>query len=50
MTIETCENQFSQFDLSEPVQQAVDKSGYTAPTLIQEKTIPLILQGSDLIG
>ena len=50
MTIETCENQFSQFDLSEPVQQAVDKSGYTVPTLIQEKTIPLILQGSDLIG
>ncbi|MFC1758141.1 DEAD/DEAH box helicase [Planctomycetota bacterium] len=50
MTIETCENKFSQFELSEFVQQAVSDSGYTIPTLIQEKTIPLILNGSDLIG
>ncbi|MCA9211670.1 MAG: DEAD/DEAH box helicase [Planctomycetales bacterium] len=50
MAIETCEMDFSQFELSDPVRQAVDNSAYTKPTLIQEKTIPLILNGSDLIG
>ncbi len=41
---------FSDFKLPAQIQKAVQEQGYTAPTLIQEKAIPLILEGKDIIG
>ncbi len=41
---------FSDFDLITPLKENIQKKGYTTPTPIQEKTIPAILQGRDLIG
>lgn len=42
--------QFSDFNLSEDVLKSVHRLGYTEPTLIQQKAIPLILEGKDVIG
>jgi superfamily II DNA/RNA helicase len=42
--------QFSDLHLPAPLLKAVHELGYTAPTAIQEKTIPLILSGKDIIG
>ncbi|MCH5284553.1 MAG: DEAD/DEAH box helicase [Akkermansiaceae bacterium] len=41
---------FEELGLAAPVLQAVQDCGYTSPTPIQEKAIPLILQGRDVIG
>jgi ATP-dependent RNA helicase DeaD len=41
---------FKQLQLSEPLMQAVLNAGYTQPTPIQTKTIPLLLAGRDVIG
>ena len=41
---------FSNLQLIEPVLQALQKEGYTHPTPIQEKSIPVILQKKDLLG
>lgn len=41
---------FNDFGLSEPILQAIEKSGYDKPTPIQEKTLPLILERKDVIG
>ncbi|PIQ23975.1 DEAD/DEAH box helicase [bacterium (Candidatus Blackallbacteria) CG17_big_fil_post_rev_8_21_14_2_50_48_46] len=41
---------FSDFDLHPPLLQALDEMGYTGPTPIQEKTIPTLLEGRDVIG
>ncbi len=41
---------FEQLNLIEPLLQAIHKKGYLNPTPIQEKTIPIILQGQDLFG
>ncbi|CAA6812052.1 MAG: ATP-dependent RNA helicase RhlE [uncultured Sulfurovum sp.] len=40
---------FSQLKLSSPLQQALQKSNYLEPTPIQEKVIPLILEGHDIM-
>ncbi len=37
-------------NLPPPIMQAVHEQGFTAPTTIQAKTIPLILAGKDVIG
>jgi ATP-dependent RNA helicase RhlE len=42
--------QFSQLNIIEPILKAVAEIGYETPTPIQEKAIPLLLQGKDLIG
>lgn len=42
--------QFREFDLSEPLQKAIDRFGYTEPTPIQKATIPLALAGDDILG
>jgi ATP-dependent RNA helicase RhlE len=34
---------FSPFNLSSPLQRAISESGYTQPTPIQEKVIPLVV-------
>lgn len=41
---------FNDLQLSEPVLRALNTEGYTNPTPIQEKAIPVILQKRDLLG
>lgn len=41
---------FNNLQLIEPVLKALSKEGYTHPTPIQEKAIPVILQKKDLLG
>jgi len=41
---------FRQFGLREELQRALDEAGYTAPTPIQVKAIPLVMNGHDLVG
>jgi len=41
---------FNNLQLIEPVLQALSKEGYTNPTPIQQKSIPIILQKRDLLG
>lgn len=41
---------FEQLGLSSPILKALNKKNYTEPTDIQEKAIPIILNGKDLLG
>src|SRR6202795_4205783 len=41
---------FESWGLSAPVLQAVADKGYTEPTPIQEKAIPIVLMGRDVLG
>lgn len=41
---------FNELGLSEPLLKAVSKKGYTEPSPIQEKAIPLILEGKDVLA
>lgn len=41
---------FTDLQLIEPILQALKKEGYEKPTPIQEKAIPSILEGRDLLG
>ncbi|MEX0703654.1 MAG: DEAD/DEAH box helicase [Planctomycetales bacterium] len=41
---------FSELNLLEPLQRAVEESGYTTPTPIQAEAIPHLLAGRDLLG
>lgn len=41
---------FNDLELSEPLQKAVQKVGYTKPTPIQVQSIPAILNGRDILG
>ncbi|MEO0046983.1 MAG: ATP-dependent helicase RhlE [Bacteroidota bacterium] len=41
---------FEDLSLSNSIQRAVFEEGYTNPTPIQEKAIPIILAGKDLVG
>ena len=41
---------FSQFGLSDAILQAISEQGYTTPTPIQEKAIPVVLAGRDLLA
>jgi ATP-dependent RNA helicase RhlE len=41
---------FEQLSLSEPILRAVKKEGYLTPTPIQQQSIPIVLQGRDLLG
>lgn len=43
-------NQFSDFALSPILQDNIIRRGYTSPTPIQDKVIPLIMEGKDVIG
>ncbi|WP_312789482.1 DEAD/DEAH box helicase [Sphingobacterium sp.] len=42
--------EFKQLDLISPLLKAITDTGYTHPTAIQQKAIPVILKGNDLIG
>ncbi|MDN2481317.1 DEAD/DEAH box helicase [Vibrio agarivorans] len=41
---------FSKLGLSQPITDAINELGYTKPTVIQNKAIPVILEGEDLIA
>ncbi len=41
---------FKNLNLIEPLERAVIQQGYTGPTPIQSKAIPVLLEGHDLIG
>ncbi len=41
---------FTDLNLSEPILKAVEEAGYEAPSAIQAETIPLLLEGRDMIG
>jgi len=42
--------QFNSLDIIQPILKAVEEEGYTTPTPIQMQSIPLVLQGKDLLG
>ncbi|ESU18701.1 putative ATP-dependent RNA helicase [Flavobacterium cauense R2A-7] len=42
--------QFDELNLLKNIQHAIADEGYTNPTPIQEKSIPIILDGNDLVG
>jgi superfamily II DNA/RNA helicase len=42
--------QFTDFHLQVPILKAIEDQGYATPTTIQEKAIPLINNGQDIIG
>lgn len=44
------EHAFSEFLIEEKLKVAIAKKGYTAPTPIQDRTIPHILHGKDVVG
>nr|NQU93549.1 DEAD/DEAH box helicase [Bacteroidota bacterium] len=41
---------FKDLGIIEPILKALRAEGYTTPTPIQEKTIPILLRGKDLLG
>jgi ATP-dependent RNA helicase RhlE len=42
--------QFHSLNIIEPILKAVQEEGYTTPTPIQSQAIPIVLQGTDLLG
>lgn len=42
--------QFQSLNIIEPILKAVQEEGYTTPTPIQAQSIPIVLQGTDLLG
>lgn len=41
---------FNDLNLTQPILKAVEDEGYTSPTPIQQKAIPIALQGKDLLA
>ena len=41
---------FNEFQFRDEINKALDEAGYQKPTPIQERAIPILLQGHDLIG
>ena len=51
MPTETTENhQFSEFDLSDEILKAVERMGFHEMTPVQAKTLPLMMEGRDVIA
>ena len=44
------EIQFHSLNIIDPILKAVKEEGYTTPTQIQVQSIPIVLQGTDLLG
>ncbi len=44
------ENKFEELNLDEQLMKAINRLGFTEPTKIQKDSIPLILDGKDVIG
>ena len=43
-------NLFEKFGLSHELMAAIKNSGFKEPTMIQEKSIPPIMEGKDVVG
>lgn len=43
-------SEFKDFKLDPSIQEVINKKGYLTPTPIQKKSIPLLLNGDDLLG
>lgn len=43
-------NKFADFDVHEKIKQNLSNKGFVDPTPIQDQSIPVILEGSDIIG
>ncbi len=41
---------FQSLNIIEPILKALEEEGYTTPTPIQAESIPIVLQGNDLLG
>ena len=41
---------FKELKIIEPILQAIEQQGYSNPTPIQQQSIPILLQGKDLLG
>ena len=41
---------FEELNLIEPISKALSEEGYTTPTPIQAESIPIVLEGTDLLG
>jgi ATP-dependent RNA helicase RhlE len=41
---------FKELDIIAPILKNLEAQGYTQPTPIQAKSIPLVLDGSDVLG
>ena len=41
---------FTQLGLAEPLLKAIEKRGFSTPSPIQEKAIPEVLQGKDVLA
>ena len=41
---------FNDLNLLKNIQQALTEEGYESPTPIQQQAIPIILEGTDLVG
>jgi ATP-dependent RNA helicase DeaD len=41
---------FSNFGFKQPIMRAIDRMGFKVPSPIQQKVIPLILEGYDVVG
>ena len=51
MTLETDEvKTFKEFGLIDELMKAIEDVGYETPSPIQLKTIPVILEGRDVVG
>ena len=50
MNTETTNLHFNDLGLAEPILRAINDAGYTIPTPIQVKAIPLVLKGGDLLA
>ena len=50
MTAHSSYMTFEQLELIEPIRKALKKEKYTTPTPIQAEAIPVVLDGSDLLG
>ena len=46
----TVDMTFKDLNLPEPILQALEKVGYEKPSPIQAESIPLLLEGHDLLG
>ncbi|MFC3811639.1 DEAD/DEAH box helicase [Lacihabitans lacunae] len=44
------ENSFNKFELNKQLLMAIEDMGYTEPSEIQDKAIPLIMEGHDVLG
>lgn len=42
--------QFESLNIIDPILKALNEEGYTTPTPIQAQSIPIVLQGTDLLG